>query len=180
MVRIEPPLGELETMAAITPGVGGTLKSATAEGAAIEALMYLQENEANGATTNPQNRNFVQGQWNIDTKVFSGSYNFPAEQTPNADGDLVIVATDYLTGVVFDPGAGGTFKKTHAVGATLEILMYMQNKERVAASNPENRNGVQGQFNSDNGTYSGSFSFPFTVSFDANGRSVFAAKEYLL
>lgn len=68
---------------------------------------------------------------------------------------------------------------TTAEGATLELLMYLQNKERDATANPQGRNFVTGTYNSDTGTYSGTYSFPCTLTINATGQIVLTADEYV-
>jgi hypothetical protein len=69
-------------------GTGGTFKGNSPEKYCLEVLMYLQSLEAD-ATKNPNNRNFVTGTYNSDSRVYAGSFSLP-----------VILGVDAGTGLV--------------------------------------------------------------------------------
>lgn len=166
-------------MATVTPGTGGTIKSTTAEGQAIEALIYLQSRETL-IDANPQQEDRITGAFDTDLKTFSGNFRIPASQTINTAGNLVIQATPYLNGGLFSPGSDGTFKSLTIEAYVLEVLMYLQVLELTPAKNPQNRNFVTGTFNADTGQYTGTFNFPVSISLLSDGSVKFQAEEYLL
>lgn len=66
-------------------------------------------------------------------------------------------------------------------GQLQEILIALQNKERTAAMNPENRNFIQGTVNTDTMIFQGSFSLPVrAVVSPTNGRVTYIVVPYLL
>lgn len=167
-------------MAAIQTGTGGTFKTSTAEGRLIESICYLQLQEAITAQ-NTSGRNGVSGEFSVEDLVFSGTYQLPTEQTISTDGTLLIVATSYLQNVAVDPGTGTpTFKSVTLERYVLEVLMFLQAVERDSARNPQNANNITGNYNSDTGLYSGTFSIPVALSLGSDGNPVFSAQEYLL
>lgn len=167
-------------MVAIQPGTGGTFKTATAEARAIEALCFLQLQEAD-TTKNPNNRQVISGSFDTEDLTFSGTYAFPADQTLSSGVGLVIVATNYLVGVTVAPGGNTpTFAATRLEQYCLEVLQYLQASERVAANNPTSRNAISGTFNSDTGLYQGAFSLPVGMTLTTDGKPLFAAIEYLI
>lgn len=166
-------------MVAIQPGTGGTFKTATAESRAIEALCFLQLQEAD-SSKNPNARKAISGSFDTGDLTYSGTYAIPADQTLSSGVGLVIVATNYLVGVTINPGtATPTFQATRLEQYCLEVLQFLQTKERVAANNPQNRNAISGTFNSDTGLYQGAFSLPVSLTLTTEGKPLFSAIEYL-
>lgn len=78
-----------------TPGTTGTFKSIGIEAYCLEVLMYIQNLELQPAK-NPQNRNGVTGSYNSDTKLYTGTFNFPVTQEIGADGAVRFQAVEYL------------------------------------------------------------------------------------
>ena len=166
-------------MASITSGTGATLKSATAEGQCLEALVFLQLQEAS-TSRNPSAFNNVDGAIDTDDMLFSGSFNIPASQTLGSSGSLIIAADPYLSGVIFTPGTGGTFKSVTAEAYVLETLMYLQALEQNSLKNPQNRNFITGSYNSDTKVYTGTFSLPISLTLGTDGAVTCVANPYLL
>lgn len=165
-------------MVAITPGTSGTFQAATAEGRALEILAFIQLNE-NLAANNPDNRNNVTAAIDTDELLLSGTFSIPATQAITPDGTLTITASAYLVNAAILPGSNSpTFKSTLPERYLLEVLMFIQGLERVAARNPQSRNGVTGNYNSDTGLYQGSFNLPVTLALVA-GKLEIQATEYL-
>lgn len=165
-------------MATITPGTGATIKSSSAEGQAVEILTYLQLQGTNTAR-NTLGANNIVGTVDLDQQVYSGTFSLPATQTISNSGSLSIVATPYLSGVIFSPGTGGTFKSETPEAYALEVLMALQGIEQTPGRNPNNANNVTGSYNSDTRIYSGSFSLPVDVSIDESGGVSITADPYL-
>lgn len=77
--------------------------------------------------------------------------------------------------------AGSTLKSTTAENALLESAMYVQKLERTSANNPNNRNFVNVQFNTDAGTATITATIPVTQAIDpASGGISLVAEEYLV
>ncbi len=166
-------------MAAIAPGTGGSFKSSTAEGRAIEAIVFLQLAEQM-EVNNPQSTNGISGAFDTEEKTFQGTYSIPASQTINGDGQLVIAAVPYLDGVAVVPGGDNpTFKSTVPEAYLLECLMYLQGLERNPVKNPQGRNNIVGTYDSDRAIYSGSFSIPVQPQLTTDGGIRFEAVPYL-
>ncbi len=165
-------------MATITPGTAGTFTSTTAEGQALEAIIWLQQREASDAA-NPNGENRIDGSIDIDLATFAGTFRIPATQSLNNQGQLILAASTYLSSGVFTPGSGGTFKSTTIEGYVLEVLMYLQILELQPAKNPQSRNYVTGSYNSDTRVYTGTFNFPVSLAL-VNGSIQTSASEYLL
>lgn len=166
-------------MASITAGTGATLKSDTAEGQCLESLVFLQLQE-NSTQRNPAALSNVVGAIDTDLLVFSGTFTIPASQTLGSSGSLVIAADPYLSGVIFTPGTGGTFKSVTAEAYVLETLMYLQALEQNLLKNPQNRNFITGSYNSDTKVYTGTFSLPILLSLGTDGEVICVANPYLL
>lgn len=80
---------------AFVPGTGGTFKSETIEGYVLEVLMYLQNLELQSAK-NPNNRNYITGSYNSDSRLYSGTFSLPITQEIGADGTVSFAAVEYL------------------------------------------------------------------------------------
>lgn len=166
-------------MATAIAGTGGTFKSNTVEGQALEAIEALVTSELN-STANPDGLTGVTLSYNRRSLLASGTFDLPASQTIDGNGSLILTATNYLTGVTVTPGTNGTFKSTTLPGYVLEVLMKLQLLEQTTANNPNNRNLVTGSFNSETGKYAGNWAIPFTAATQADGAILFTATEYLI
>lgn len=165
-------------MAVITPGSGGTIKSGTAEAQLLEILNFLRLQEKIPAK-NTQGVVNVEGSFSIVSDGFSGSFDIPVAFSINSSGQPVISVSEYLTGLTFATGSGGTFKAATAAGYFVEIIMHMQGLEADSSKNLQARNYVTGTFSSDNSRFVGTIFIPTTVSIADNGHICFVAQEYL-
>lgn len=166
-------------MSFVVAGSGGTIKSETAEGQLLEILNFLRLQEKI-SDKNPQGVNNVEGSFSIVSDGFSGSFDLPISFSLNSSGQPIISVPEYLTGVSFIPGNGGTFKSNTAAGYFVEVIMYMQALEATTLKNPQARNYVTGTFSSDNSRFVGTIFVPTTVSLSSDGHACFVAQEYLL
>jgi len=166
-------------MANIAPGLGGTFKQSTAEGRALESLIFLQLAEKT-SNNNPDGRNAVNGTFDDEQGLYTAVYSLPATQVINTQGQLVITASPFLVGLTINPGDDNpTFKSTVPEAYLLEVLMYVQNLERTPAKNPQNRNAVTGNYNSDTGVFAGTVALPVSFSLATDGTIAIAAQPYL-
>ncbi len=166
-------------MTSITPGTGSTLKSVTAENALIELVTILKNGEAN-TTINPNKRNYVTLDFNVNTGSVAISFNIPSIPAITPTGSIEITASEYLTNLGFSSGTGGTFKSSTAAQSLIEIASYLQSKESDTVSNAEGNNYTNFNYDGDNAIFSGSATIPFTVTLDTNGKPVINITEYLL
>lgn len=166
-------------MTPITPGTNGTLKSATAENSLIELVTILKNGEAN-TTINPNKRNYVTLDFNVNTGSVAISFSIPSIPIITATGSIEISASEYLTNLDFNCGTGGTFKSSTAAQSLIEIASYLQTKEADSISNPEGNNYTNFNYDGDNAIFGGSATIPFNVSIDSNGKPIIDVVEYLL
>ncbi|MCC5620715.1 hypothetical protein [Nostoc sp. CHAB 5715] len=166
-------------MVAITVGTGATFKSGTAEGHLLEISTYLQIQEKNLAS-NSTGKDFIQVTYNLNDMVTGISFSIPADQSIGSSGQILTNASDYLQGITFTPGSGGTFKSTTLSQYFLEVITYLQIKENANASNPQLVNNISSSYAGDEKLVSGTISLPILVSFDDTGHPIISAIEYLL
>lgn len=167
-------------MASVTPGLGGTCKSTTAEGQLHEVLTFIALKQAN-TTTNPEGATPITGSHNQQSLVYSGRYRFSVIQAIGAGGSIVLTADSFLVGPNFYPGTGGTFSGNTPEKYALEVLMYLQLLESDGALNPQNRNFITGTYNIDNRVYEGAFTVPVSLSIAPDsGHVLYEAVPYLL
>lgn len=166
-------------MVSIIVGSGNTFKSGTAEGHLLEICTYLQKQEKN-LTSNPTGKDFFQITYNLNDMVTGISFAVPAEQSIGSSGQVLTTASDYLQGITFTPGTGGTFKSLTLSQYFLEVVTFMQIKENTTANNPQLVNNVSSSYDADDKLFSGSISLPISVNFDDNGHPLIIATEYLI
>lgn len=168
-----------DSMAVISPGTVGTFRSSTAEGRAVEVIVYVG-NVQKVVANNPDALSIVTTTFNQSEDTISGSFSIPAEQTVSTGGSLAIAAKLSLIGVPIAPGGDEpTFKSSDPCSYLLEVLMFLQYVERISTRNPQSRNYISGTYNSDTGIYSGSFQLPVSFNVDEMGAIQITAQEYL-
>lgn len=166
-------------MTTITSGSNSTLKSTTAENALVELVTILKNGETN-TTVNPNKRNYVTLDFNLNTGSVAISFSIPSVPIITGTGSIEITASEYLTNLGFHSGTGGTFKSSTAAQSLIEIASYLQNKESDPIANSEGNNYTNFNYDGDNAVFSGSATIPFTVSLDSNGKPIINVTEYLL
>lgn len=167
-------------MATITAGTGGTLKSTTAEGVLVEALILQKINE-NDTAKNPSGTiDNISVSIDLDTQILSASWTLPVTRAITTTGKVEFTASEYLTGVTFAAGTGGTFKSTSNPGVIQEAAEYLQIWEANTAKNTQGKNNVTANYSTDGLTYTGSFTISITPTLDATGKLLIAPVEYLL
>lgn len=166
-------------MVAITAGSGGTFVSSTAEGRLLEAVTFLQKQEAD-TSKNPTGRDGVTASFDLEGATFSGTYSLPVAMAIAANGSVALTATPYITGATFAPGSGSpTFVSTAIEAYLLEVLTFLQSKEANSTSNPNGLNNVTGSYNADSGLYQGGFTIPCSFALSASGKLEVTANAYL-
>lgn len=167
-------------MATIVLANDTTIKATILEQHLIETILWLQTQE-NDTTKNPLGRNGVTGSFSIDSGIFTGSFEFVCTPVINSLGQVVLtVASDYLTGLVFNPGTNSFFKSVKATGYLLEVASYIQNQEADLTKNPNSQNNVSISYNADEQLMSGTVTLPCNISISSTGAIQFVAKEYLV
>lgn len=167
-------------MAVITPGSGGTLKSATLEGQILEigTLLIAAQRVAD---QNPQNRTYLTCDTSNDNYLWNLNYNFPVTRTAIAGGGYKIGAEEYLEGgFTFAPGSGGTFSNPTSLGYLLDLIFYGQDKEKLINSNPNQLDYISGSLSLNTDLVTGSISLPIAPTIATDGKITWAVVPYLL
>ena len=112
----------------ITPGTGATIGAETLESLTMSLIEFGQDQELTAAR-NPQSLNYITSNIDRDGMVLSSSLSFPCNITPNPDGTLLITSTDYLAGVTFTSGTGGTVEADNWVSALITATIMQRNRE---------------------------------------------------
>lgn len=159
-------------MATITPGSGGTLKSTTYEGQILELAQLLETWESTPAN-NPQALDYVtishdgSGQTGI-------SFNIPM-QTRILSGQVDYFANDYLSGLSFAAGTGGTLADEEAAGYFVELVQRAQILE-AQQGGPDR---INGSININSLRFSGSVTVITAIAIAPEGHVTITAVEYL-
>lgn len=167
-------------MAIITPGVAATILATTAEGQAFQLLQWWQLQEES-LLINPTQLEYFTGDKSTDTgnKFFEGTWKIPATFTATAP--LVIVASPLYQGLTFTPGTTlGTFTGTTPTTYTLQVLLWLINRENDSLFNPDRFSNITAKYDANLGMYEGSFKLPYTTTLLANGGTQDVARPYLL
>lgn len=165
-------------MATFTHG-GGTLKSATLEGAFFEAIMLLLSLEKS-ATFNPALESritFASDQ----SLMFAGVCTFTGTETLSLTNDsLTWSVNSYIGGgYVFNPGTNGTLKATNLPAAIVALAKRIQLLEAQSSKNLQSLNRVDIEFNSDAGTVTVKWQTQVDVTIGTTGQTQLTAKTYL-
>lgn len=167
-------------MAVITPGTGATILAPTAEGQAFQLLQWWQMQEEN-LTINPTQLEYFTGSKSTDTgnKFFEGTWKIPANFTSAAS--LTIAASPLYQGLVFTPGTTpGTFTGAIPTTYTLQVLLWLVNRESNSQFNPDRFVNVTAKFDANSGIFEGTFKLPYTTTLLPNGGTQDVARAYLL
>lgn len=165
-------------MVAITAGTGSTLKSTTAEAVLAECLDYLQLQETT-STRNPNLRDYVRINYDCNSYLFSSTFNFPYLQSQNSLGEKVSSVPDYLSGVTFSPGTGGTFKSINPAAFAFEVATFLDIAERDASKNPTSQNRISLTEDSERLIVSATVTLPFILALNTDGTRKITITPYL-
>ena len=167
-------------MATLTPGNGGTLKSATLEAAFHEALSLAAVAEQD-PLKNPQAQTRVTMSLNIRTGQVTGTFTFEVTPTTGTDGSTTFPVTEYLQNTGYVKGTGGGLASAGLCGAIVELAEKIQAKERLSSKNPQGLNGVTGlNYGTETQVVSASFDYLTAGSISSTGAYNCVAKTYLL
>ncbi|MCC3473989.1 MULTISPECIES: hypothetical protein [unclassified Microcoleus] len=167
-------------MAIITAGVGATIAATTAEGQAFQLLQWWQLQEEN-TTINPLGQEWFTGAKNTDTnnKFFEGTWKIPATFTTTTP--LTIISGIIYQNLVFTPGTTpGTFNGLTATAYTLQLLLWLVNREINTQFNPDKFEHTTAIYDARLGVYEGKFKLPYITSLLPNGGTQDVARPYLL
>lgn len=166
-------------MVLITPGTGATIAANTAEGQAFQLMNWWQIQEDN-PLLNPGGLEYFTGSKGTDTgnKFFEGVWKIPATFT--AAAPFTVVPGNPYQGLVFTPGTGGSFTSATATAYTLQVLLWLINRENQPLFNPDNFEYIAGKFDANTGMYEGTFKLPYVTTLLPNGGTQDIARPYLL
>lgn len=165
-------------MAVITPGIGATILAPTAEGQAFQLLQWWQIQEENLAI-NPLQQEYFTGTKNTDTNFFEGKWKIPATFTASAP--LILIPGTLYQGLIFTPGTTpGTFTGATPTIYTLQVLLWLVNREANLQFNPDRFNNTTATYDAVTGIYEGGFKLPYVTSLLPNGGTQDVARAYLL
>lgn len=129
-------------MANIAIGTGATLLESAAlerqtqEQYTLSSLQFLQAKERD-ATANPNGRNYLRSDHSDDNTVLTFSCSIPVNYSIEAgSGAIRIVANEYLTGITFTNGTGGTMQATTAAQSLIESIARQEALENTGSQNP--------------------------------------------
>ena len=166
-------------MAAIVPGEGGTFSGNTAEMIIFQAMVFWSLQEEN-EVINPNSEEYFTGSKNTDTnnKFFEGTWKIPAIFIPRP---LTIIAATIYQGLSFSPGTGGTFAGETAEAYTLEVLLWLINRQKDTSNyNPDKFDYISGRYDANAGMWEGTFKLPYQTILLPNGGTQDIARSYLL
>ncbi len=167
-------------MAIITAGIGATVVAPTAEGQAFQLLQWWQMQEEN-LTINPLGQEWFTGAKSTDTnnKFFEGTWKIPATFT--AAAPLTLIPGIIYQNLVFTPGTtSGTFNGVTAPAYTLQLLLWLVNRESNSQFNPDKFDNTTAIYDARLGVYEGKFKLPYITSLLPNGGTQDVARAYLL
>lgn len=166
-------------MATITPGTGSTIKSSKIEEHLLEIITFGKAQELDTAKNSAPPKSYIQGFTYTDT-LFRCNLSIPVNRSTNETGGSLFTTPDYLSGVTFTPGTGGTFKSTNFAAYLVECVLHAQELERDTAKNPSGADRITGNFDINPNVFTGSVEIPIKPGVGADGKPNFTAVEYLL
>lgn len=172
-------------MTAIVNGSDATFNFAALE-ESLPALIRLGQISERDSVKNPSGRNYITSSENEDSATLTASVNFPVQLQIQSDGSIKIIASDYLTGVSYTSGTGGTFKASNWVAAIVEATIYQKGIELNAASNPTAANNISYSIQNaneslpQNANFSASYTLPLTYAMSGDGTKTSKGAAYLL
>jgi hypothetical protein len=168
------------SMVAVTPGIEGTFSGDTGEKQLFQIFQWWQIMEEN-KTINPNGEEYFTGTKNTDTdnRFFEGSWKIPAAFTPQPPA--TIIAGTIYQDLPFVPSTGGTFVGTTATAYTLEVILWMlQRQNDTSSSNPDKFEYITAQYDANSQMWEGKFKLPYVTTLLPNGGTQDVARAYLL
>ncbi|MCC5619248.1 hypothetical protein LC605_30090 [Nostoc sp. CHAB 5836] len=155
---------------------GGTLKSSTKPAAFLEIAHLINEAERAASTVDVTLDNVT---INYDTGARTATIDatLPVGSTINSSGQIVISASNYLGGSVFNPGTGGEIKASSFPSAFLEMAQFLAASEQAVTPAPPNNITIAIDLEALTTTISATL--PVVPTLDSAGKPVFTATDYL-
>jgi hypothetical protein len=166
-------------MVGIVPGENGTFSGDTGEKQLFQIFQWWQIMEEN-KTINPNGEEFFTGTKNTDTdnRFFEGNWKIPASFIPQPVG---IIAGSIYQGLTFTPGTGGTFTGTTPTAYTLEVILWMlQRQNDTSVSNPDKFEYLTARYDANAQMWEGTYKLPYVTTLLPNGGTQDIARAYLL
>ncbi|MCT7958946.1 hypothetical protein [Laspinema palackyanum] len=112
------------------------LERQTQEQYTLSILQFLQAKERD-ATANPNGRNYLRSDHSDDNTILTFSCSIPVSYSIEpGSGALRIIASEYLTGITFSNGSGGTMQSTIAAQSLIESIARQEALENTGSKNP--------------------------------------------
>lgn len=174
-------------MAPFTNGSGGTISGVTILEDWTVALINFLRIQQNNSARNPNSIRNLLMTTNTEGAI-SGSFNCPVTVAGGADGQTIITASSYLTGVVYTKPTGGDSNAPNEVQALIDAVRRQRNLELSPTANPNNANYLSFGFSmgstgvgATNGTISIAFNgLPVDMVQAANGSINIEGRTYLV
>lgn len=172
-------LPDLTTSASFIVGTNATITTSTPESQLLVAIIMLQNYEANSAN-NPNNRDYVQGSFNINTKKFASTIAMPCTQSITSNGEATYTAQNYLTNVTFSAGnPKGTLKSTNLPAYLIEALTYCRQLEKNSAVNRSNKENIVYTYDGSTSILTAQVTLDCSMSHNSSGSVLFTTIPYL-
>jgi len=166
-------------MVSVTPGVGGTFSGDTGEKQLFQIFQWWQIQEQN-ENFNPNGEEYFTGVKSTDTdnRFFEGTWKIPASFSWQP---VTISARVIYQDLIFTPGTGGTFVGTTPTAYTLEVILWMlQRQNDTNVSNPDKFEYITAQYDANAQMWEGKFKLPYVTTLLSNGGTQDIARAYLL
>ncbi len=154
---------------------GGTLKSANKPQALLEMAHALASTERAASTTDIPLNNITISM-DLEAQTAAVTCTLPIAAALNNSGQVVVTASDYLSGYAFNPGSGD-LRAINYPAAFLEVAQTVAVAEKAVVTNPPNNITIA--FDLEAGTAAISATLPVISAIDANGKISVAATDYL-
>lgn len=162
---------------------GGTLQSTTLPNALFEAARLLDYAETTRNASQPTlaPKQNISTTVDFATKSIAIAATIPATFAPNASGQVVVIASDYLGAPwsSFAPGTNGTLKSANAVAAFVEVAQILSNGEKVVTPIEDQPNNVQVTIDAETATITVSANLPVEIGATEAGVVTLYAVDYL-
>ena len=155
---------------------GGTLKSTNKPAAFLELAHLINEAERSASTVDLTLDN-VTVNYDTGARTVAIAATLPVGGSINANGQIVVSATNYLGGVSFNPGTSGELKAANYPAAFLELAQVVAASEAAVAPTPPNNITISIDLEGLTATVAATL--PVVPALDSAGKPVFTATDYL-
>jgi hypothetical protein len=155
---------------------GGTLKSSTKPAAFLEIAHLINEAERAASTVDVTLDN-VTINYDTGARTTTIDATLRVGSTINSSGQIVISASNYLGGSIFNPGTGGEIKASSFPAAFLEMAQSLAASEQAVT--PTAPNNITIAIDLEALTATVTATLPVVPTLDSAGKPVFTATDYL-